>query len=136
MELVAQGIADVASALFGGISVTGTIARTATNIRAGARSPMSGIMHSIFLLAFMLAGARLASFVPLCTLAGVLVVVCWNMAEKKEFGALLRDWRTAIVLLATFGLTLAKDLTFGIITGCMLAAVLAIVGSAVSKEDL
>jgi SulP family sulfate permease len=136
MELVAQGIANVASALFGGISVTGTIARTATNIRAGARSPMSGIMHSIFLLAFMLAGARLASFVPLCTLAGVLVVVCWNMAEKKEFGALLRDWRTAIVLLATFGLTLAKDLTFGIITGCMLAAVLAIVGSAVSKEDL
>jgi SulP family sulfate permease len=136
MELVAQGIANIASALFGGISVTGTIARTATNIRAGARSPMSGIMHSIFLLAFMLAGARLASFVPLCTLAGVLVVVCWNMAEKKEFGALLRDWRTAIVLLATFGLTLAKDLTFGIITGCMLAAVLAIVGSAVSKEDL
>ena len=136
MELVAQGIANVAWALFGGISVTGTIARTATNIRAGARSPMSGIMHSIFLLAFMLAGARLASFVPLCTLAGVLVVVCWNMAEKKEFGALLRDWRTAIVLLATFGLTLAKDLTFGIITGCMLAAVLAIVGSAVSKEDL
>ena len=136
MELVAQGIANIASALFGGISVTGTIARTATNIRAGAKSPMSGIMHSIFLLAFMLAGARLASFVPLCTLAGVLVVVCWNMAEKKEFAALLRDWRTATVLLATFGLTLAKDLTFGIITGCMLAAVLAIVGSAVSKEDL
>ena len=78
----------------------------------------------------------MASFVPLCTLAGVLVVVCWNMAEKKEFGALLRDWRTAAVLLATFGLTLAKDLTFGIITGCMLAAVLAIVGSAISKEDL
>lgn len=136
MELVAQGIANVASALFGGISVTGTIARTATNIRAGARSPMSGIMHSIFLLAFMLAGAKLAAFVPLCTLAGVLVVVCWNMAEKKEFATLLHDWRTATVLLATFGLTVAKDLTFGIITGCILAALLAIVGSAVSKEDL
>src|SRR6202021_196158 len=73
MELIAQGIANIASALFGGISVTGTIARTATNIRAGARSPLSGIMHSIFLLAFMLAAARLARFVPLAALAGGLV---------------------------------------------------------------
>jgi SulP family sulfate permease len=136
MELVAQGIANIASALFGGISVTGTIARTATNIRAGAKSPMSGIMHSIFLLAFMLAGARLAAFVPLCALAGVLVVVCWNMAETREFAALLRDWRTAAVLLATFGLTLAEDLTFGIVTGCALAGVLAVLGRAVPKEDM
>jgi SulP family sulfate permease len=125
MELVAQGIANIATSFFGGISVTGTIARTATNIRAGARSPLSGMMHSVFLLAFMLAGARLASFIPLSALAGVLVVVCWNMAEKKEFAVLLRDWRTAVVLLATFGLTLAKDLTVGIIAGCLLAAVLA-----------
>ena len=130
MELVAQGIANIASALFGGISVTGTIARTATNIRAGAKSPMSGIMHSIFLLAFMLVGAKLAAFVPLCALAGVLVVVCWNMVEKKEFAALLGEWRTAAVLLATFGLTLVANLTFGIVAGCALAGVLAVLGGA------
>jgi SulP family sulfate permease len=136
MELVAQGIANIASALFGGISVTGTIARTATNIRAGAKSPLSGIMHSIFLLAFILAGAKLAAFVPLSALAGVLVVVCWNMAEKKEFAVLLRDWRTAVVLLATFGLTLVEDLTSGIVAGCALAGVLALLGRAVPKEDM
>src|SRR6185437_15876692 len=78
MELVARGIANVASACFGGISVTGTIARTATNIRAGARSPLSGIMHAGFLLLFMVAAAPLASFIPLAALAGVLVVVAWN----------------------------------------------------------
>jgi SulP family sulfate permease len=133
MELVAQGIANIASSLFGGISVTGTIARTATNVRAGAKSPMSGIMHSIFLLAFMLVGARLAAFVPLCALAGVLVVVCWNMVEKNELAALLGDWRTAIVLLATFGLTLVENLTVGIVAGCALAAVLAVLGRAATK---
>ena len=95
MELVAQGIANVASALFGGISVTGTIARTATNIRAGARSPIAGMLHALFLLVFMLVAAPLASFIPLAALAGVLVVVSWNMAEKHEFVRLLRDWRTA-----------------------------------------
>lgn len=126
MELVAQGVANIASALFGGISVTGTIARTATNVRAGARSPVSGMMHSGFLLLFMLVAAPLASFVPLAALAGVLVVVCWNMAEKEEFGRLLGDGRTAAVLLATFGLTLAKDLTFGIVAGCLLAAAFAL----------
>jgi SulP family sulfate permease len=136
MELVAQGIANVASAIFGGISVTGTIARTATNIRAGAKSPMSGIMHSMILLAFMLAGARLAAFVPLCALAGVLVVVCWTMAEKKEFAALLRSWRTATVLLATFGLTLVQNLTFGIVAGCVLAGILAVLGRAAPKKDV
>src|SRR4029077_94566 len=98
MELVAQGIANIASALFGGISVTGTIARTATNIRAGARSPLAGIMHAAFILAFMVALAPLASFIPLSALAGVLVVVCWNMAEKREFVALFANWRTASVL--------------------------------------
>ena len=85
MEVVAQGIANIASAIFGGISVTGTIARTATNIRAGACSPVSGMAHALFVLVFMVLGARLASFVPLSALAGVLVVVCWNMAEKEEF---------------------------------------------------
>jgi sulfate permease, SulP family len=126
MELIAQGIANVASAIFGGISVTGTIARTATNIRAGARSPISGIMHAGFILLFMLVAAPLASFIPLSALAGVLVVVCWNMAEKQEFARLLQHWRLAAVLLTTFGLTLIKDLTFGIVAGCLVAALLAI----------
>jgi SulP family sulfate permease len=134
MELVAQGVANVFSALFGGISVTGTIARTATNIRAGARSPLSGIMHSGFLLLFMLAAAPLADFVPLSALAGILVVVCWNMAEKKEFRRLLGEWRGAAVLLATFGLTLAENLTAGIVAGCAVAALLALLKRGVPEE--
>jgi sulfate permease, SulP family len=134
MELVAQGIANIASALFGGISVTGTIARTATNVRAGARSPMSGMLHSIFLLVFMMFGARLAGFIPLSALAGVLLTVCWTMAEKKEFAALLRDWSTAIILLATFGLTIVEDLTVGIVVGCALATVIAITRLAVGNK--
>jgi SulP family sulfate permease len=136
MELVAQGIANIASALFGGISVTGTIARTATNIRAGARSPLSGMMHAAMLLLFMLVAAPLARFVPLSALAGVLVVVCWNMAEKKEFWLLLHDWRAAIVLLATFGLTLVEDLTTGIVAGCVLAGILWFTGHRVAAEDV
>lgn len=135
MELIAQGIANIVSPLFGGISVTGTIARTATNIRAGARSPISGMMHAGFVLLFMLVAAPLAKFVPLAALGGVLLVVCWNMAEKAEFVALLRNWRTAVVLLATFGLTLVKDLTFGIVAGCVLAAILAFIGRRVSTVD-
>jgi SulP family sulfate permease len=135
MELVAQGIANIVSALFGGISVTGTIARTATNIRAGARSPFAGMMHAGFILVFMLVAAPLASFIPLSALAGVLVVVSWNLAEKREFVVLLRDWRTAIVLLATFGLTLVKDLTFGIVARCLLAGVFAAVRRAIPSED-
>jgi SulP family sulfate permease len=135
MELVAQGIANIASAFFGGIAVTGTIARTATNIRAGARSPVSGILHSAFLLAFMLVAAPLASFIPLAALAGVLVVVSWNMAEKHEFLVLLRNWRTAAVLLATFVLTLVENLTTGIVAGCVLAAIFALFGRPLRKED-
>jgi SulP family sulfate permease len=135
MEVVAQGIANMTSALFGGISVTGTIARTATNIRAGARSPCSGMMHAGFILIFMLALAPLASFIPLSALAGILVVVCWNMAEKREFVRLLGDWRNALVLIATFGLTLLKDLTFGILAGCLLAALLAALRAAIPSED-
>ncbi len=134
MELVAQGIANMASALFGGISVTGTIARTATNIRAGARSPLSGMMHAGFLLSFMLVAAPLASFVPLSALAGVLVVVCWNMAEKGEFLRLLRQWQPASVLLVTFGVTLLKDLTFGIAGGCLLAVAFALFGRHIAEE--
>src|SRR6185295_4549253 len=109
MELIGQGIANIASALFGGICVTGTIARTATNIRAGARSPVAGMLHAMFLLIFMVLAAPLADFIPLAALAGLLLVVCWNMAEKAEFLRLLRGWRTAAVLLATFGLTLVAD---------------------------
>jgi SulP family sulfate permease len=134
MELVAQGISNMVSALFGGISVTGTIARTATNIRAGARSPVSGMLHAVFLLLFMVAAAPLASFIPLSALAGVLVVVSWNMAEKREFAVLLRDWRTALVLIATFGLTIVKDLTFGIVAGCLLAAAFALLRRGMPKE--
>jgi SulP family sulfate permease len=134
MELVAQGVANMASALFGGISVTGTIARTATNVRAGAFSPISGMMHAGFILVFMLVAAPLASFVPLSALAAVLVVVCWNMAEKAEFVRLLGDWRTAAVLIATFGLTLVRDLTTGIVAGCLLAAVFAVLRRGVPEE--
>jgi len=134
MDPVAQGIANTASAVFGGISVTGTIARTATNIRAGARSPVSGIMHAGLLLLFMLVAAPLASFVPLAALAGVLVVVCWNMAEKEEFVRLLRNWRAAAVLIITFGLTLIESLTVGIVAGCVLAAAFALSKHALPEE--
>ena len=124
MELIGQGVANVASSCFGGICVTGTIARTAINIRAGARTPLSGMMHSAFLLAFMILAAPLASYVPLAALAGVLVAVAWTMAEKEEFVAMLRAWPTALVLIATFGLTLVRDLATGIVAGCVVAALL------------
>jgi sulfate permease, SulP family len=124
-ELVAQGFANIGSALFGGICVTGAIARTATNIRAGARGPISGMLHSVFLLLFMLIAAPLASFIPLAALASVLVVVAWNMAEKQEFALLIRSSRgDATVLLATFFLTIFRDLTEGILVGFALGAVL------------
>jgi sulfate permease, SulP family len=134
MELVAQGIANIGSALFGGIAVTGTIARTATNVRAGARSPLSGMMHALFLLLFLLVAAPLAAYVPLSALAGLLVVVCWNMAEKAEFARLLAEWPSATVLLATFGLTILRDLTTGIVAGCALAAILALLHRGVREE--
>jgi SulP family sulfate permease len=124
-ELVAQGFANIGSALFGGICVTGTIARTATNVRAGARGPISGMLHSLFLLLFMLIAAPLASYIPLAALASVLVVVAWNMAEKQEFTTLVRSSRgDATVLLATFLLTIFRDLTEGILVGFALGAVL------------
>ncbi|WP_404653770.1 SulP family inorganic anion transporter [Bradyrhizobium sp. USDA 336] len=124
-ELVAQGAANIGSALFGGICVTGLIARTATNIRAGARGPLAGMLHSVFLLLFMLVAAPLASYIPLAALAAVLVVVAWTMAEKHEFATLLRSsWGDAVVLLATFLLTIFRDLTEGILVGFALGAVL------------
>ncbi len=124
-ELVAQGAANVASSIFGGISVTGTIARTATNVRAGSRGPVSGMLHALFLLVFMLMAAPLASYIPLATLAAVLATVAWNMAEKHEFATLLRASRgDAVVLLATFLLTIFRDLTEGIIVGFGLGTLL------------
>jgi len=124
-ELVAQGIANIGSALFGGICVTGTIARTATNVRAGARGPVSGILHALFLLMFMLIAAPLAGYIPLAALAAVLAVVAWNMAERHEFATLIRSSRgDAVVLLATFLLTVFRDLTEGILVGFALGAVL------------
>ncbi|MCW5713355.1 MAG: SulP family inorganic anion transporter [Bauldia sp.] len=117
-ELVAQGIANVGSALFGGICVTGTIARTATNIRAGARSPISGMLHSVFLLGFMLIAAPVASYIPLAALAGVLAIVAWNMVEWTSLRVLLRSsWGDALAVLVTLGLTVFRDLIEGIAAG-------------------
>ncbi|MFN0042058.1 MAG: SulP family inorganic anion transporter [Alphaproteobacteria bacterium] len=124
-ELVGQGIANVASGLFGGFCVTGTIARTATNVRAGAHGPVAGMLHAVFLLVFVVAAAPLASFVPLAGLAGVLAVVAWNMFERRAFATLLRASRgDAAVLLATFLLTTLRDLTEAIVVGFAMGSVL------------
>ena len=124
-ELSAQGVANIASILFGGICVTGTVARTATNVRAGARGPVSGIFHCAYLLIFLLIGAPLAGYIPLAALGAVLAVVAWNMAEKEEFWSLLRSSRgDAVVLLATFLLTVFVDLITGIGVGVVLGALL------------
>ncbi|HWL47675.1 MAG TPA: SulP family inorganic anion transporter, partial [Sphingomonadaceae bacterium] len=124
-ELVAQGVANIASPLFGGICVTGNIARTATNVRAGAHGPVSGMLHAVFLLLFILIAAPLASYIPLAALAGVLAMVAWNMAEKHEFATLLRASRgDAIVLLVTFLLVIFRSLTEGIIIGFAIGALL------------
>jgi SulP family sulfate permease len=123
-ELVAQGTANVAAAIFGGMPVTGTIARTATNVRSGARGPVAGMLHAIYLLLFMLLAAPLAAYIPLASLGAVLVVVAWNMAEKAEFAALLRSRGDALVLLATFLLTIFEDLMTGIAVGVTLGAFL------------
>jgi len=117
-ELVAQGVANIGSVMFGGICVTGTIARTATNIRAGARGPIAGIFHSLYVLLFMAVAAPLVSYVPLAVLGAILAVVAWNMAEKDEFVALMRSSRgDAFVLLATFLLTVFVDLPTAIGVG-------------------
>jgi SulP family sulfate permease len=124
-ELVAQGIANMACALFGGICVTGAIARTATSILAGARGPIAGMLHAVFLLIFLLVAAPLASAIPLSALAAVLVVVAWGMAEKHAFGTLLRTSRgDAVVLLVTFLLVVFRNLTDGILAGFGLGALL------------
>jgi SulP family sulfate permease len=124
-ELVAQGLANIVSPLFGGICVTGLIARTATNIRAGAHGPLSGFFHAMFVLLFMAVAAPLAVYVPLAALAGVLAVVAWNMVERSAFAALVRSSRgDALVLLVTFALVVFRDLTTGIVVGFALGALL------------
>jgi SulP family sulfate permease len=124
-ELVAQGTANIASALFGGMPATGAIARTATNIRSGARSPVAGMLHALFILLFILLLSPLASFIPMASLAAILVVVAWNMSELEKFRNLLRAPRgDMVVLLLTFGLTVLVDLTVAIEVGVVLAAIL------------
>ncbi len=125
VELVAQGIANMVSPMFGGIPATGAIARTATNIRSGARSPVSGMIHALTLLLILLVAAPLASYIPLTTLAAVLFVVAYNMGEWHEIGGIVQMDATAIsVWLVTFGLTVFADLTVAVGIGLALAALL------------
>lgn len=124
-ELVAQGVANCGSALFGGLPATGAIARTATNVRAGAKTPVAGILHALFLLAFMLLAAGAMRYVPLAALAAILLVVAWNMAEIEHFKHLWRGPRgDRLVLVLTFALTVMFDLTVAIEAGVVLAAFL------------
>ena len=124
-ELVAQGIANIASILFGGIPATGAIARTTANVKSGGRTPLAGMIHAVTLLAIMMAAAPLASHIPLATLAAVLMVVAWNMAEIDHFRSILRaPLSDAAVLLTTFGLTVFTDLTVGVGVGMVLASLL------------
>jgi SulP family sulfate permease len=124
-ELVAQGIANIASSIMGGIPATGAIARTATNIRAGARTPIAGIVHSGAVLAMMVLLAPLASDIPLAALAAILAVVCWNMAELGVFTLILRGApEDRAVLIVTFLLTVFVDLSLAIAAGIVLASLL------------
>jgi SulP family sulfate permease len=124
-ELIAQGIANIVSPLFGGIAVTGAIARTATNVKCGGRTPVAGIVHGITLLIIILIAAPLARFIPLATLGAVLISVALNMGEWHNFNRLLKWPRSdAAVFLATFGLTVVVDLTVAVETGMVLAAML------------
>jgi sulfate permease, SulP family len=124
-ELVAQGVANIASAIFGGIPATGAIARTATNIRAGARTPLAGMFHAVFLLIFLLAAGKLIAHVPMAALAAILLVVAWGMSEAERFKNLLRmDAGERALLLLTFGLTVLVDLSVAIGVGVTLASLL------------
>jgi SulP family sulfate permease len=124
-ELMAQGIANIVSPLFGGIPATGAIARTATNVKNGGRSPVAGIIHATTLLAVILAAAPLAKYIPLATLSAVLVVVAYNMGEWHQF-VRLPKWpkSDAAVFLTAFALTVLMDLTVAVEIGMVLAAVL------------
>jgi SulP family sulfate permease len=127
MELAAQGIANICSPLVGGLPATGAIARTATNIRSGALTPIAGIVHALVLLAIVLVAAPLATDVPLAVLAGILMVVAWNMGEWGEIRDILHLSRNDIaVWLATFSLTVFADLSVAVEVGMILAALLMI----------
>ncbi len=124
-ELVAQGTANIASALFMGLPATGAIARTAANVRSGGRTPVAGILHAVFLLVFMLALAPLASMIPLASLAAVLVLVAWRVSELEHFRSMLRGpGADVLALLTTFALTVIFDLTIAVGTGIMLSSFL------------
>jgi SulP family sulfate permease len=125
MELVAQGVANIASPIFGGIPATGAIARTATNVKNGGRTPVAGIVHALTLLVITLAAAQWAALIPMATLAAILAVVAYHMSEWRAFKAELRSPRSDVaVLLVTFGLTVLVDLTVAIEVGMVLAAFL------------
>ena len=125
VELIAQGLANLATPLFGGIPATGAIARTATNIRSGAKTPVVGIVHALTLVGILLVAAPLAKFIPLATLAAVLFVVAYNMGDWREVGTILKLSRADIaVWAATFGLTVMADLTVAVEVGMALAALL------------
>ncbi len=125
VELVAQGIANVVSPMFGGLPATGAIARTATNIRAGAKTPVAGMIHALTLLSILLFASKLVSFVPMAVLAGILMVVSYNMGEWMEIPSLLKLTKTDIsVWLVTFALTVFADLTVAVQAGMILAALL------------
>jgi SulP family sulfate permease len=124
-ELIAQGVANICSSIFGGIPATGAIARTATNIKNGGRTPVAGIIHAITLLIIMLFVGKWAALIPMATLAGILIVVAWNMSEIENFTDVLKGSKSdAAVLLTTFGLTVLVDLTVAIEIGIILAAFL------------
>lgn len=124
-ELLGQGVANIASGIFGGLPATGAIARTATNIKAGARTPVAGMMHAFWLFVFMLLLAPLIVKVPLAALAAILMVVAWNMSELKHIREIMHAPRTdRIVLIVTFLLTVLVDLNFAIQAGIALASIL------------
>jgi SulP family sulfate permease len=125
MELVAQGIANVVSPIFGGIPATGAIARTATNIRAGGRTPLAGMVHALTLLLILMAAGKWAAMIPLSALAAILVVVSYHMSEWRSFASLLRAPRSdLVVLLLTFVLTIFVDLTVAVQVGIVVASLL------------
>jgi SulP family sulfate permease len=125
VELFAQGIANIASPLFGGLPATGAIARTATNVRSGGRSPVAGIVHAFTLLVILLVAAPLAASVPMAVLAGILLVVSYNMGEWHDVPELWKQgWTDRLVWLATFALTVVADLTVAVEVGMILAALL------------
>ncbi len=124
-ELMGQGIANMVTPLFGGIPATGAIARTATNIKNGAASPLSGVIHGLVVLLVLLLFAPYASLIPLASMAPVLMIVAWNMSERKEFWHLLKTKTSdSVILVITFLLTVFTDLTLAVEVGLVLAAAL------------